>query len=147
MTQPSMVPFVVTFLVVGILLYVLGATSWMFAFRKVGLHRAWLAYVPILQYLLYLKVIRISRWNVLWVFLPLATMPLQHHGIVGTLIDLVAEVIVSVLAIWWMVRYFKAFSMNPHRLWWLLLPVIGWILIIIFQLQIGFSKKYQYKWG
>lgn len=113
----------------------------MFSFKKANYHYPWIAFIPIVNYWGYLKVIRLNRGHILWMLLPGVLMPFQNSGIVMAIFGLIANILVTIIGIWWSVRYYKAFGMNPHRLWRILFPVVGIVLIIIFQSQIGFSKK------
>jgi len=143
-TTGTILLFVILSLVT-LVFYAFAMTSMMLAFKKARHRNPWIAYVPIVNYFAYLKVIRVSRWNVLWMLVPLITLLPFLDDATASVISLVTNLLVLVLSIWWMIRYFKAFGMNPHRLWWMLLPGIGTLLVLIFQLQIGFSKKYQYQ--
>jgi hypothetical protein len=115
--------------VIGLGIYILEAFAFFMAFRKAGVHHAWLAFIPIAQLWPYMRVIKKSAWNLLWLLVPI--------------VDVVFVII-------WQARFLKAFGISR---WWLLLyigtviPGVNYavsIAFIVIYCIIGFSASRQY---
>lgn len=92
--------------------------------KKAGLdHEAWFAFVPVLQFILYLHIIGRSGWNIFWLFVPVANFVFQ---------------------VIWTVEFLELFGQHPL---WTVTRFITPLTMAFYILEIymAFSDDVQYK--
>jgi hypothetical protein len=107
--------------IVALISYLIQGLAFYKLAQKANLANAWFAWVPILQYVLFLHLINKSGWNILLLLIPIANV---------------------VLAIIWYVKFFNAFGMSGA---WVLLVLFVQIGLLILLLVMAFSETIQYK--
>ncbi|GMA61583.1 DUF5684 domain-containing protein [Alicyclobacillus fastidiosus] len=103
-----------------IALYVVSALAHYQLCKRAGVKHRWMVWVPILYIFPILWTIQKSGWNVLFLLIPVANI---------------------VFAIIWHVKYLHAFGRSGHWLWFILLPVLGPIIMVIVLAQTAYSRK------
>jgi hypothetical protein len=100
--------------------YVVGAISLYKIGQKANVRKPWVAFIPVLQFIVYLHVIDKSGWAIFLLLIPVVNI---------------------VLAIIWAVKFYLAFSVKPVLI---VLSIIIPIINIIMMLVVAFSDKYTY---
>ena len=100
--------------------YVVGAVSLYKIGQKAVVRKPWLAFIPVLQFIVYLHVIDKSGWAIFLLLIP---------------------VINIVLLIIWAVKFYLAFSVKTVLI---VLSIIIPIINMITMLVVAFSSKYTY---
>jgi hypothetical protein len=100
-------------------MYIVNALIFYFLAKKGNIRNPWLAFIPLVQFILFLHIINKSGWNILLMLIPIANL---------------------VIAIIWYVKFFNAFGMSGA---WVLLMFIPFGIFII-MLYMAFSESVQY---
>jgi hypothetical protein len=144
--------FFLFFVILGIALYIFQGFVYYRIYKKAGVKYPGLSWVPVANMVPFFWTIKKSAWNILWLIVPSVIMGIAMGSdskallIVGVL----AEIAVLILGIWWMVRFLKAFRINPHWLWFglaLIIPIVNLLVGIAFLVLlciIAFNKNITY---
>jgi hypothetical protein len=104
----------------AIVSYVIGAISLYQIGKKANVRKPWVAFIPVLQYIVYLHVIDKSGWAIFLLLIPVVNI---------------------VLAIIWAVKLYLAFSVSVGLI---VLSIIIPIVNIVMMLVVAYSSKYTY---
>ncbi len=100
--------------------YVVSAISLYKIGQKANVRKPWVAFIPVLQFIVYLHVIDKSGWAIFLLLIPIVNF---------------------VLAIIWSVKFYLAFSVKTVLIVLsIIIPIIGMIMMLV----IAFSDKYTY---
>jgi hypothetical protein len=104
----------------GLISYVVGAVALYKIGQKAGVRQPWVAFVPVLQFIVYLHVIDRSGWAIFLLLIP---------------------VINIVLLIVWAVKFYLAFSVKTVLIVFsIIIPIINMITMLV----VAYSSKYTY---
>jgi hypothetical protein len=103
--------------------YVIGALIYYRFAKKIGMEKTWIAVIPIVQWDIFFKAI--------------------HRNFAWILIFLI-PVVNIVFAILFYIKFFQVVGRNPLMLLWLLLPVAGPLILLIYLLYMAFSSEVKY---
>ena len=107
---------------------------------KADLPNKKLAWIPGVQYWLSGQAVRFNSATCVMLMLPFFASVLQAVGVtsyVTTPLNLMGAITMLIA----LIRLFRCFGKNPANLWWLLLPIVGWIILIVKVFSMIFSKK------
>jgi hypothetical protein len=110
----------------GIVGYILLAIGLYLSAKKANTKNPWVAFIPIVQFIVLLQIVDRSGWKIFWIFLP---------------------PVFWILAIIWMVKFFRAFEAGKG---FIAITIITMILIPlsfiadILVLIVGLSEKYKF---
>lgn len=110
------IAFILTLIINGIIVYRCA--------EKAGIEdNKWFAFIPILNNLLLLRIVKMSGWCLLLLFIP------------------IVNVILTALI---MVKFLQAFGQNPLLLLIALIPGIGGLIVLGIYFYIAFSNNVEY---
>lgn len=131
---------VILAILISIALYVITAIALAKLAKKAGLGKdAWMAWIPVLQNLLFLRMIDKEGWYLLVFFIPTIISILPSGGFFA-LISFVGYLAFIVLTIMFFVDFFKRFDQSP----WAVLSLIIPFVFVGYIVYMGFSKDVQY---
>lgn len=113
---------------IWIALYIVNALALYKLSEKAGLDNGWLAFIPILQFILYFHIIDKSALNILWVLI--------------SFIPIIGPLVLLILAIIWQVKFYGAYGMNTAII---VLSILISPVGAIVMLYMAFSDSVSYK--
>jgi len=100
--------------------YIIQAVTLFFIAKKANVRNPWVAFVPVLQTIVFLHIIDKSGWAILLFLIPFVNI---------------------VLSIVWVVKFYAAFKINAGLIVLsIIIPIVGLIMSFL----IAFSKNYTY---
>ena len=103
-----------------IVMYVIQAVTLYFIARKANVRNPWVAFVPVLQTIVFLHIIDKSGWAILLLLIPFVNI---------------------VLYIVWLVKFYGAFKVNGGLIALsIIIPIVGLVMMFL----LAFSNDYSY---
>jgi hypothetical protein len=103
-----------------IVFYVVQAITLFFIAKKAKVRNPWVAFIPVLQTIVFLHVIDKSGWAIFLLFIPFLNI---------------------ILSIVWAVKFYAAFNVNAGLIALsIIIPIVG----LVMSFMIAFSDKYNY---
>lgn len=135
--------FIAFVFIIGLIVYVINALTYYKLSKKAGLDsHAWMAWVPVLQNVLFFHMIDKSGWYVLLYLIPSITLVFDS-GIMAV-IGLILNLAVVILSVIWLADLLKRFGQSPLWIITLFIPIIN-IAFIVFFIYMAFSNDVQYQ--
>ncbi|MCY6370117.1 DUF5684 domain-containing protein [Clostridium ganghwense] len=111
-----------------IITYFIQALTYYKLAEKAKLENRWIAFIPILQFILFFHIINRSAWYILFGLL--------------ALIPFVGPLVLAVLSIYWSVKFYQAFGIETLLIVIaVIIPFVGYIV----QLYMAFSESVEYQ--
>ena len=103
-----------------IVMYVIQAVTLYFIARKANVRNPWVAFIPVLQTIVFLHIIDKSGWAILLLLIPFVNI---------------------VLYIVWLVKFYGAFKVNGGLIALsIIIPIVGLVMMFL----LAFSNDYSY---
>jgi signal peptidase I len=105
----------------SLVMYVIQAITLYFIAQKAGVRNPWVAFIPVLQTIVFLHIIDKSGWAIFLLFIPFVNI---------------------VIYIVWTVKFYVSFDVNAGLIALsIIIPIVGLVMVIL----IAFTNNFSYK--
>jgi hypothetical protein len=112
-------PFIAAIWVSYFIMYVMQAVTLYFIARKANVRNPWVAFIPVLQTIVFLHIIDKSGWAIFLLFIPFVNI---------------------VLYIVWLVKFYAAFEVNGGLIALsIIVPIVGLVMMFLLAFSSGYS--------
>ena len=139
--------FLIIWIIVSITIYIYFSLTLMITAKRLGVKNAWLAWIPLINIILFPKMAQKPSWPLIFVFIPLflnLLIPnkIASNTIVSTII-IIMSLVGLIYAIYWFLKILKR---RGKPWWWILLMLIPlfnivWVFIMWGILAWGKDKE------